>query len=102
MPEHIRLKADATLRSVVPTLDDKINFIADAYAVINHHNCEHNPVALRLGVSRISKGKRPNYRIDDAKTGDLVAVMNGSNHQPWTGKAINLTDDVEHGGNDVC
>ena len=93
MAEHVRLKADATLRSVVPTLDGKTNFIANAYAVINRYNRVHGPVVLRLGVSQISKGKRPNYRIDDAKTGDLVAVMDGSNHQPWTGEAINLSDD---------
>ena len=91
MAGHIPLEADATLRSVLGTLDDKINFIPDAYAVINRYNRQHGPVVLRLGVSRLSKGKRPNYRIDDAQTGNLVAVIDGNSHQPWTGDEINLT-----------
>ncbi len=91
MVHHTSLATDATLRGVISTLDDRVNFIPDAYAVINRYNREHGPVVLRLGVSRLSKGKRPNHRIDDAVTGDLVAVMDGNNHQPWTGEDINLT-----------
>lgn len=91
MASHTPLEADATLRSVLSTLDDEVNFVPDAYAVIHRYNRQHGPVVLRLGVSRLSKGKRPNYRIDDAKTGNLVAVIDGNNHQPWTGEEINLT-----------
>ncbi len=91
MAEHIPLPPDATLRSVVPTLDNKVRFIADAYAVINRYERERGPAVLRLGVSTASKGKRPNYRIDHAATGELVAVIDGSNHQPWSGEDINLS-----------
>jgi hypothetical protein len=93
MADHIPLARDATLRDVVPTLNDAVNFVADAYRVINRHERMHGPVILRLGVSRISKGKRPNYRIDAAQTKEPIEAIDGNNHKPWPDGTSNLTND---------
>jgi hypothetical protein len=97
MADHTPLAADATLRSVTATLDDKVGFIASAYAVINWYERKQGPVVLRLGVSRQSKGKRPNYCIDHAAEGGHVAVhiaaIDGNTHKPWPGNDINLSGD---------
>ena len=91
MADHTPLPEDATLRSLGATLDDKRDFVSRAYKVINDYQKQHGPVVLRVGTSRYSKGKRPNYRIDDGVTGELIAVIDGNNHQPWTGDEINLS-----------
>lgn len=93
MANHVALARDATLRGVVPTLDDPVNFVARAYAVINRHERLHGPVILRLGVSRISKGRRPNYRIDAAQTHEPIEAIDGNNHKPWPDGTCNLTND---------
>ena len=76
---------------MLPTIDPKANFVPAAYGVLHRYQREHGPVVLRLGVSKLSKGKRPNYRIDDASTGSLVAAIDGNTHQPWVGDEPNLT-----------
>ena len=93
MAGHIPPARDATLRDVVPTLDDPVDFVAKAYAVIHHHERLYGPVVLRLGVSRISKGRRPNYRIDVAQTNEPIKVIDGNNHKPWPDGTGNLTND---------
>ena len=96
MTQHVPLARDATLSTVAVTLHDKVQFIADAYAVMRRHEREHGPVVLRIGVSPGSKGKRPNYRIDCAKTGDYLVVIDGNNHRSWTG-TISLSSDWSDG-----
>lgn len=91
MPIEFAVPTDATLRSVLPTLDSRANFVPAAYGVLHRYQREHGPVVLRLGVSKLSKGKRPNYRIDDASTGRLVAAIDGNTHQPWVGDEPDLT-----------
>jgi hypothetical protein len=72
MAAHTLLPTVATLRSIAMKLEDKFSFVPAAFAVINRYERERGSVVLRLGVSKASKGKRPNYRIDDAKTCALV------------------------------
>jgi hypothetical protein len=93
MANRERLDADATLRSVLSTLDDSLTFVRKTFGVVNSYTRTHGPVVLRLGTSKGSKGKWPNYRLDDATTGDFVVVIDGSNHQPWPGNDINLHGD---------
>jgi len=83
VPKHTPLPLNATLRSVVATLDEPSSFVSRAYAVINRHEREHGPVVLRIGVSRVSRGRRPNYRIDDARTELPIAYIDGNTHLPW-------------------
>ena len=94
MTNHVPLPKDATLRSVVSRLDDKFAFVPAAFAVINRVQRSragqgHGPVVLRLGTSPLSKGKFPNYRIDDEGTGKCIEVMNGSTHKEWVGDGAN-------------
>jgi len=93
MVDHIPLAADATLRSVASTLDSKVQFIASAYACINREERKHGPVVLRIGISKLSKGKRPNYRIDLEGTDTSVAVIDGNTHKPWPNNDFNLSGD---------
>ena len=93
MPAHTPLPRDATLRSVLPTLDERKSFVPALYGVMHRYQKDRGPVVLRLGVSRLSKGKRPNYRIDDASTDALIAAIDGNTHQPWTGDDLNLSGD---------
>ena len=93
MAQRTPLPLDATLRSVAPTLQNREAFIAEAYKVIDRHERERGPVVLRIGVSVGAQGNRPNCRIDNAETSELVAVIDGNNHQPWTGDVISFSNE---------
>lgn len=94
MTNHVPLSKNATSRSVVSRLDDKFAFVPAAFAAINRIQRSragqgYGPVVLRLGTSPLSKGKRPNYRIDDAETGRCIEVIDGNTHKEWVGGGAN-------------
>lgn len=75
------IRRDATLRDAKSGLADPEHFISQAFGVMHRIAKDHGDVRLRLGVT--GTGQFPNYRIEDANSGEAVAALNGANHEPW-------------------
>jgi hypothetical protein len=93
MANHSRLPPNATLRSVLQLLENPLEFVRQAWGVINTHHRSNGPAVLRLGISQASKGKRPNYVIENSDTKEILASIDGNNHKTWQGETANPQGD---------
>ncbi len=75
------LSQDATLRDVLPSLDNPENFVRQALGVMHDATKEHGSVVMRLGIT--GTGRAPNYRLENAETGDPIMALDGANHRRW-------------------
>jgi len=75
------LSQDATLRDVLASLDKPESFVRQALGVMHDATKEHGLVVMRLGIT--GKGSAPNYRLENAETGDPIMALDGANHKRW-------------------
>jgi hypothetical protein len=75
------LSKSETLRTLKPRLADPETFVSRAFGVVHRYARSHGDVRLRLGIT--GTGQFPNYRIEDAESGEHLGAFNGANHEPW-------------------
>jgi hypothetical protein len=79
--DTMKLPADATLRSLKPLLSDPDAYVSRAFGVMHRISKDHGDIQMRLGVT--GTGQFPNYRIEEASTGNPIVPIDGVTHQEW-------------------